>query len=51
MFCCSDEKSKTPLDVVNEDSEEFEDDDDDLSLEFEDHTKMKVRHVIITFKF
>ncbi|XP_054706765.1 poly [ADP-ribose] polymerase tankyrase-2-like [Uloborus diversus] len=33
--------SATKLDVLEEDPEEYEDDDDELSLEFEDHTKMK----------
>ncbi|GFY41036.1 uncharacterized protein TNIN_10161 [Trichonephila inaurata madagascariensis] len=37
----SDESSRTPLDVVQEDPEEF--DEDEFSLEFEDHTKMKVK--------
>lgn len=37
------------LDVVEEDNEFDDDDDDDFALEFEDHTKMKVNKINVSF--
>ena len=40
----SEAAKNTSLDAVEEDVDEF-DEDDDFSLEFEDHTKMKVNKI------